>query len=290
MQTLFNLISSETKPLTPELAERFKTMLPSPTERLFDPARAKMLREKAEAGQLIAFNWAIAKVGDKEYRVNGQHSAAVLAELNGQFPQGLKVHMDTYEVANNDGLALLFRQFDARKSGRTPIDVSGAYQGLYTTSLAMLAVLPSWLSRVWLGTTGTEGLPAPKGDDVYTLFGKTALHDFIGWVGDVFSIKTPELRRQTIVAAMYGTFEKNEAEARKFWQAVSRGGVEFEDNHPTTVLDAFLKSAIEEKKKSELKPPNFYQASIYAWNAFREDKTITTVKYDNKKGFHAVAA
>ena len=65
----------------------------------------------------------------------------------------------------------------------------------------------------------------------------------------VFSIKTPELRRQTIVAAMYGTFDKNEAEARKFWMEVSRGGVEFEDNHPTTVLDAFLKSAVEDKRK-----------------------------------------
>jgi hypothetical protein len=98
-------------------------MLPSPTERVFDPSRAKMIREKTEAGQLIAFNWAVAKIGDKEYRVNGQHSSTVLSELNGEFPQGLKVHMDTYEVDSNDGLALLFRQFDSRKSGHTPTDV-----------------------------------------------------------------------------------------------------------------------------------------------------------------------
>jgi hypothetical protein len=61
-----------------------------------------------------------------------------------------------------------------------------------------------------------EGLPAPKGDDIYTLFGKTSLHSFIKWVGDLFTIKTPELRRQTIVAAMYGTFENNEDQARRF--------------------------------------------------------------------------
>jgi hypothetical protein len=217
MTAMFKLISSETKPLTPALAERFKAMLPSPTERQFDPARAKMLREKAEAGQLVTFNWATAKVGDKEYRVNGQHSSAVLSELNGQFPEGLKVHMDTYEVSNTDGLALLFRQFDARKSGRTPTDVSGAYQGLYadleevSRGAAKLAVEGvAWFDR------HIEGLPAPKGDDVYTLFGKTALHPFIKWVGEIFSIKTPELKRQTIVSAMYGTFEKNEADARKF--------------------------------------------------------------------------
>ena len=132
MEPLFKLISSETKPLTPELAERFKAMTPSPTERQFDPARAKMLREKLEAGQGIAFNWAIAKVDDKELRVNGRHSSTVLSELNGQFPEGLKAHIDTYKVDSPAGLALLFRQFDYRKGARTPTDVSGAYQGLYT--------------------------------------------------------------------------------------------------------------------------------------------------------------
>jgi hypothetical protein len=189
-------------------------------------------------------------------------------------------------------LALLFRNFDSRKSGRTPTDVSGAYQGLYTD----LAGVPRGAAKfavegvAWYDKN-VEGLPAPKGDDVYTLFGKTGLHSFIRWVGeDIFTIKTPELKRNTIVAAMYGTFEKNETEARKFWREVSRGGVEFDDNHPTTVLDAFFKSIVEDKKKLELKPGNFYQASIYAWNAFRENKTITSVKYDTRKGFYAVAA
>jgi hypothetical protein len=61
---MFKLVNSETAPLTLVLAERFKAMLPSPTERAFDPARARMLREKATAGQLISFNWATAKIGD----------------------------------------------------------------------------------------------------------------------------------------------------------------------------------------------------------------------------------
>jgi hypothetical protein len=56
------------------------------------------------------------------------------------------------------------------------------------------------------------------------------------------------------------------------------------------VLDAFLKSIVENKKKVELRPANFYRACIYAWNAYREDKTLTSVKYDTKKGLYAVAA
>ena len=66
--------------------------------------------------------------------------------------------------------------------------------------------------------------------------------------------------------------------------------VEYEDSHPTTVLDAFLKSIFEEKKKWDLNPTSFYQASIYAWNAYRENKSITSVKYDTKKGLYTVAA
>jgi len=169
--------------------------------------------------------------------------------------------------------------------------VSGAYQGLYENlkdvpcGAAKLAVEGiAWYRKQ------VEGVPAPSGDDIYTLFGVEDLHPFIRWMGDIFSVKTPELRRVTIVAAMHGTFEKNEQESRKFWKEVSRGGVEFEENHPTTVLDAFFKSVIEDKRKLLLKPGNFYQASIYAWNAFREDKPLTSVKYDTKKGLYSITA
>ena len=288
---MFRLLKSETKPLTPELAAKFRGMMPSPTERAFDEARAKMLREKAGARQLIAFNWATAKFGDKEFRMNGQHSSAVLCQLNGSFPEGLKVHLDEYQVDNKEGLALLFRQFDNRKSDRTPTDVAGAYQGLYDAlkdvprGAAKLAVEgANWYRRA------VEGLPAASGDDVYTLFGDESLHSFVRWIGDIFSVKTPELRRTTIVAAMYGTYTTNEDEAKRFWREVSRGGVEFEENHPTTVLDGFLKSLLEDKRKMELKPANLYQGCVYAWNAFREDKPLTNVKYDTKKGLYAITA
>jgi hypothetical protein len=60
--------------------------------------------------------------------------------------------------------------------------------------------------------------------------------------------------------------------------------------HQPATRPPLFKSIVEDKKKLELKPGNFYQASIYAWNAFRENKTITSVKYDTRKGFYAVAA
>jgi hypothetical protein len=60
------------------------------------------------------------------------------------------------------------------------------------------------------------------------------------------------------------------------------------ENAPTTVLDAWLKAMAEKRGRNELKPANLYQGSIFAWNAFREGKTITTIKYDTKKGLHPI--
>jgi len=285
---MFQLIKSEVKPLTMKLAQEFRDLEPSPTERELNPARVRHLKEKAEAGHLVNFNWATAKIGNKRVRINGQHSSTMLVDLNGAFPENLKVHLDEYEVQDADGLALLFRQFDDRKSGRSTGDVAGAYQGLY----APLHGVPKPTAK--LGIDGVawwkrhvEGLPVPSGDDVYTLFAEGGLHPFLLWLGEIFTIKTPELRRPPIVAAMYATFIASETNAKTYWAEVARGGVEYEDGHPTTVLDAWLKSFKEEKNPNvQMKPANYYQGCIYAWNAYREEKALTAIKHDVKKGLH----
>lgn len=282
MENYFQLIKSESKPLTPELAKQFSEMEPSPTERDLSPARMKHLRDKADRGLLVTFNWAIAKLGDKQMRMNGQHSSALLSQMNGDMPAGLTVHLDEYSVESPEGLAMLFRQFDDRKSGRTTGDVAGAYQGLFPD----LQPLPKAVAK--LGVEGVawyrrmiEGAAVPSSDDVYVMFNEPGLHPFLLWMGELFSIKTPELRRPPIAAAMYATFIKNETEARTFWDDVARGGVEFNDDAPQTVLDEWLKRAKEEKM--DLKPAHYYQGSTFAWRAFREGKPITTIRFDSKK-------
>jgi hypothetical protein len=292
---MFRLVKTENKPLTREIALGFKAMAPSPTEREISDSRVKHLKEKVDAGLAIPFAWA--KVthkgnGHAEMRMNGQHSSTMLTSYDeASFPSNLTVHLDSYEVENDDDLALLFRQFDDRKSSRSPADVSGAYQGLYQPlqnvprPSAKLAVegVAYWQKHV-------EGISAKQGDDVYTLMGHTALHPFIQWIGDLFTIKTPELKRVPIVAAMYATFDKNDQDARKFWQDVARGGREYEDNHPATVLDAWLKALKENGRAEKLKPGDYYQGCIYAYNAFFEGKTIREIKHDWKKGLLTVKA
>lgn len=282
----FQLSKSQCVPLTRELAQEFRDLEPSPTERELDPGRLRHLKEKAEAGLLVTFHWSRAKLGKKWLRMNGQHSSNMLCGLNGEFPEGLSVHLDEYEVDGPDGLALLFRQFDDRKSGRSSHDVSGAYQGLYEAlrdvprKAAKLAIEGvAWYRRT------IEGQPVPSGDSQYELFGEDGLHSFVQWMGELFSIKTPELRRPQIVSAMYATFISNEAEARTFWELVAKGGKEFDDQHPTTVLSCWYMKAKQKEMKLAPKPAEFYQAALYGWKAYREEKPIPSIRIDMKKGW-----
>lgn len=288
----FRLIGSETLDLTPQLAEQFRALTPSPTERDLRPDRVRHLAEKAAAGTLVTFCWSRAKLGDKLYRMNGQHSSTMLCQLNGAFPDGLKVHLDDYQVDSEFGLAALFRQFDDRKSGRSAADVCGAYQGI------VRALRGIDKEAVKLGTEGVawwrrnvEGIPVGSGDDIYRMSIEPGLASFLIWCGELFTIKTPELKRATIAAAAYATFIKSEGDARRFWALTARRGVEFDDTHPASVLDAWLESIKKDPPfgKRRLQPANYYQGCIYCWNAFRSEggpQAIKDVKYDTRKGLH----
>ncbi len=94
------------------------------------------------------------------------------------------------------------------------------------------------------------------------------------------------MRQTQVVAAMYATFIANGSEARKFWDQVARGGMEYEDNAPSTILDTWLKAAKDKALKTELKAGNYYQGCVYAWNAFREEKQIKDIKSDTSKSWH----
>lgn len=283
---MYRLKSASTLPLTPELAASHLAMKPSPTERPIDDSRIKWLREAAAHGMLVNFQWTVAELKEEgPVRMNGQHSSKMLTELNGAFPEGLFVHLDTYEVDNRKDLALLFRQFDARKSSRSASDVSGAYQGIEPDLLGV----PRDIAKISVEGVAwcwrhVEGTTAVTGDNMYTLFDNKTLHPFILWMAELQSIKTPELRAAAIVAALFSTFEVNETVAKEFWASVAKGGND-EPGDPATVLDDWLERAKGDGKVLNLKPGHLYQGCIYAWNAYRTGRDIKDIKVRIDKGF-----
>lgn len=282
----FKLVGSETVDVTPQLATEFNEMAPSLTERELKSKRMDYLKDAVLGGTAIAFVWSKAVVTDsgKTFRVNGHHSSAMLASLNGDFPDGLKAHIDTYEVPDETTLGLLFRQIDSRQSARTVDDISGAYQGLQPDLIDVpkLAARKAIEGYVWY-QKNKVGNEVPAGDDKFTLFLQAELHPFIQMTGRILSVKTPEFSTP-VIGAIYGAFDRSAEDAEKFYSDVAKQGGGNDENHPAAVLDAWLVEAREQKENKPKEQEVFY-ACAYCWNAFRNHKSLDRIpKFNKKKG------
>lgn len=288
----FWLTDSSIVELTPELLKEFRALIATTTEREVRRSHVKFLREKLNAQQLTAFQWATATVkGGKKRRVNGQHSSTMLHEAaaDGVFPTGLKVFLANYECVDDDAACELFMQFDARPSSRSSQDVAAVYQG----QQADLADLDKKLAKIAIDgfhwhQRAVEKLPLPIDDSKYSLFGDQGLHPFIRFFVEIHSTKTEELAKREIAAAVYATFAANELAAREFWPKVAAPDVD-DATAPATMLDDFL----ERIHAGTLDPDNFgggsyYQACVYAWNAWRDSKAIQAIRWEVKKNLPAV--
>jgi hypothetical protein len=296
----FRLLTSEVVDLTPGVVMEFRSLEPTSTERELNPHRVDHLSTKADHGLLVTFHWVTAAVAGKIRRVNGMHSSTMLANrcmtvdgklvADGSFPEGMKVHREHFECDDGDALAMLFRQFDDRVSGRSPLDISGVYQGLHSElanvnrKIGKLAVDGyAWFQR------NVEKVPnTPIGDDVYGTFNNTGLYPMIQWLNTLFAVKCAEMKYPPVVAAIVGTYITNESAARDFWQTVVNLPNGDDESTPASVLTNWL-LAIQAKKIDRPNPANLYQGCIYAWNAYRADKSITTIRDDIKKNFFTIS-
>lgn len=288
----FTLLKSELLSVTSELAMQVAQMPGSATERPLDDRRLDYLKGQIMAGQATVFHWAIAvRPDNSERRINGQHSSHVTSKLNGDLPEGLMVNLSHYKVDDERDEILLFRQFDPKGSLRSKGDIAGAYQMMETDLRAVPRPAAKTAAEgiAWY-LSRKVGVPVPKGDEVYDLFHQPEYGPFIVWMGNVLTMKTPELKKAPVVAAIYATYEKDPDAAREFWHNVSRGGEEFAEKAPTTMLDRWLQETkVPKRRKSPIADTELYQGCVFAWNAQRNGKAaIERINCDIKKGFFEV--
>jgi hypothetical protein len=288
----FHRESSETLVVAPEeavaQAKEHQSLPRAPTERELDPKRVQELVNRIKAGLFLPCNWATVKFAGVKYRMNGQHSSRAILDAVDVLPSEVVFHLDHYTTDLSSGMGVLFRQFDARFSGRTKKDVAGAYQGLVKD------VERIDRSKAKLGIEGVcwynrqHGLPVPSGDDLYEQFLVPKYHAFLLWLDEILSAKTPEMRRAPIVASVYGTFSISATGAKEFWTHVAKNDLNADDD-PRAVLSAELLRILEEKK-SKVKPDEFYAKCNKAWNAFCNGEKIRSLNVSTKKGLPEIAA
>ena len=75
-------------------------------------------------------------------------------------------------------------------------------------------------------------------------------------------------------------------ELTPFGKRLRGGGKPYEDQHPTTTLDKWLKACRDGKCDDTMKLAFHYQGCVYAWNAFREARTIKDIKFNTTKGLY----
>lgn len=283
----FRLVDVKVEPITRELAQYIASLPASPTERPLDRSRLTFLERKAEAGLLVPFQWAIARMGEKVYRVNGQTSSYVLANLPGEFPVGLKGSMAEFEVDDVEGLVLAWRQYDARESSRSAMHIYGAYQGI-VEELQKVTIARGKLAVegiAWqLGMV--EKVPVPKGDDVYAMATQPIYHGFIQWADTILDGNAPEIKHKAIVGSMFATWSRDEIACQGFWHLVSRGGDPYNPEHPATILFTWLAAIKEKKLKVHPAPGQLYQGCLYAWRAFTDGKGIKTIMLNDRIPLH----
>lgn len=290
----FRRKSSTIAPLTPELAKRFKDMGSAHTERLINQKRIKHLRHRVSTGVAVTFFWSEAYVKslNATVRVNGMHSSNLLADWDGPWPSNLTVCHEVYECETEDDLALLHQQFDDRRSARSVGDLAAVYQGLQPAlvnlerSMAKLAVD----GYIWHARRIEHVTSIPSGEQAYDRFKNVDLHPYIIWLASLHTSKTREMQMIPVAAAMYGTFRVNEAVAKEFWEHVSRGGDPEQPELPATALDEWLRAAYEGTSDETITPNELYQGCVTCWNAHRDGKTISSIKYSVKKNFSVIKA
>lgn len=290
----FKLLHAEVFPLTRELARTHQSMEPSPTERELKPLRMKFLRDRLEHGLFINLFWSKARRDGKDLRVNGQHSANLLAELpDDQFPSYVYVHYDTYEVGGDDGICELFRQFDATKSARSAVDIVGAYQGVYMPTDRMAPSLTKLLLEGYSWQRiNQEGVTTWTGEDLGQSLHNKMTQDFVRFGASLNWDKFKEGKKAGVTAAMWATWSRNREAADKFWGDVIHDRHD-DPNDPVHLLSEELikiRNKIPPYSNGKVKPGKIYGLSLKSWKAHLEQRTLRKLEFTEGKELPEIAA
>lgn len=278
---MFKLVSSKLEKLTPELAKRFAKMPGTVGERPLNPSRLEYLAQKIRECRFHTPRWAIGLIGNKEYRVNGQHSSTVLSQLNGDFPKGLKVQIDTFQCDGKDDLPELFEQFDPPISSRSRTDLAVVHARLHKE---LDGIAPTNLFYIIQGIAAHH-LLLEEVERLDMFERANLIHNNIDFALFAHSIsKAPRLAKPGLIAAAYETWRLDRADAELFWtQVVDRSNPD--PKHPTRLLGNFMCDGLESDKQRTM-PTSwdtraYYAKCIHAWNAWRRNVT-TKMKYSRE--------
>lgn len=275
----------ETLSLTEDLAIDFACMPQFCGERRKQKARVSQLYDHLRAGRFYSPRWATGTLEGKTYRVNGQHSSAMLVDSGDYFPSGMDVIIDRFTCYSAEGLANLFSIFDPKYSARTRNDIINAAGRIHgDLSDVSTTILSLATSGIVFSKCIETGASQKSFSDQYRAGLVHQNKEFILWRNSMGHTKV--FRDSGTIAAMYRTYHKDAIAAELFWKLVSDESAPKADC-PTRKLARWLLNAKLEADRGvgrRWDAKAYYTKAIHAWNAWRKG-VPTQLKYVPKAAY-----
>jgi hypothetical protein len=223
---------------------------------------------------------------DKQtYRINGQHTCLAIWNLP-DHATNCTVRLFTYTCKTLDDIRALYGSFDRAFARSQETVVSSIFlgkDGYEKYSRKYLSLIISGFS-MWKWESSQERNKYDVDSRCHMLdteYGSLA-HRILDFYCEYDGIRSQHIRRAPVVAAMFETFQKSQAAAKSFWEAVTTG-VGFENNNdPRLVLRSFLdRTAVSAKptgNKKVIGQEGMYRACIAAWNKLRAGEELSCLQ------------
>lgn len=276
------------------LVEEFVNMEAAPHDRPLSEKRMQVYERILRNREFRTVTWASAVCleTNNTYRVNGKHTATLLAKLN-PVPE-FHVTVERYQCDTLNDVAKLYNTFDSTLASRTTMDINLAFAA---TVRELAGVSPKVINLTVTAASfhqwsENELRRVPPAERAETLIDNVNfalwLQNFIPSRGrpasdsQVGSVKP--LLRTPVANAMMATFRKGPRLSEEFWTAV-RDETLPERNDPTRTLARYLAQVNvaggmgrNAAGKKAIGQREIYAKCVHAWNAWRKGET-TALKY-----------
>lgn len=225
------------------LVKEFAEMEKLPRERPLSERRLQIYRRLLSAGEFRPVTWASAhcKETDTIYRVNGQHTSTLLAELE-KLPDFF-VTVERYVCDTLEDVAKLYATFDSGIGSRTNNDIIQSFASTIKELAGIkkktfISVVAAASYHKW-GLTYHQHPPAERAELLFDHIEFAIWADGILWPTDSNQEEAKHMNRAGVVTAMMGSYQKSQSDSDKFWRLVQTGDAP-KANDPSRVLQRYL--------------------------------------------------
>lgn len=281
------LVTDRRIKLTEELAFKFLEMPTFAGERSVSETHVQYLYDQYSTGR---FMWeqaqiATAILGDKQYRINGQHTCWMRVNV-GNMKEEPQVRELIYRVQNEENLRAVYCTFDRNK-----VRSNGhSLKALLVGSTTAANLWTSGLGHLGRGLIFWKFGDSPQAramtpEDVAALITGTYsdLFQSVGLIWqDVYESFVP-IKRIPVISALFATVEARPNEAKEFWGPVATGlGLNVKTD-ARYQLRRFLETHGRGLDLEQSSAEDMFRVCIGAWNRWRKNEPVQVLKTTDKR-------